>query len=406
MLNVISADDALSLLLKSFSGYERRSAAVSVDALLGRVLASDILAAEYVPDFDRSSVDGYAVISSDTFGCTEAIPSVLSLVGKVDMGESPAFALKAGQCAYVPTGGALPSGADAVVMIEYCEIYGDGTIGVLKPAAAGAGVVYRGDDTVPGKTLLRAGQRLSGKDIGALCAAGVTQVQAVLPPRVGVISTGDELIKPSDAPKRGQIRCVNGAMLCALVRQSGGEPIDLGIVRDDYETLKSVLLRGVEGCDMLLVSGGTSVGEKDAMPRLVSELGELLFHGLAVKPGKPTLAGRVCGKPVIGLPGHPVAAHFMYELLVKPLICDMLGADARPITVAAELSRAVPSNHGREELVPVSLKDGLAVPIAGKSGLITTLSQADGYIRIPRDCEGLAMGETASVILLGGSYGI
>ena len=399
MLKVTTLENAQNeLFLRFFDKKEAET--VFFSSGVGRVLAEDINAAEHVPDFSRSTVDGYAVRAENTFGCSETIPALLKLKGEVLMGQAAGFKLGPGECAYVPTGGQVPEGTDAMVMLEYAEDFGGGQIGLQKPSAPGAHIIFRGDDVVPGKAVLKAGHRLLPKDIGALAAMGITKVPVVKKPVVAILSTGDEIVLPDTAALRiGQMRDVNSPMLAAAVSAAGGEARELGIVPDDADALKAALAAALSQADIVLISGGSSVGAKDAAASVLAELGELLFHGLALKPGKPTMAADIGGKPVFGLPGHPVAAYFIFHLLVRPLIAAMLGSSAKSPAVSAVCAAAIPSNHGREECVPVCLEAGRAVPIMSKSGLITTLSGADGFIRIPRDAEGMAEGSSVKVYL-------
>lgn len=399
MLKVKTSQEAEALLSERFSVFAQAEE-VELCQALGRTLFADVASREYVPDFDRSMVDGYAVLASDTFGCSEAIPALLHMVGEVSMGQPAGIAAQAGSCIYVPTGAQLPDGADAVVMLEYTENFGSGTIAILKPVAPGSHVIFRGDDVSGGELVYRRGYRLLPKDIGTLAALGYGRVCVFRRPKVAVISTGDELVMPqTESLSIGQIRDVNGPMLSAAVTASGGEAVYLGIVPDDPEALKKALSCALQKADMVLLSGGSSVGEKDAAEKVVSDMGELLFHGLALKPGKPTLAADIGGKPVFGLPGHPVAAYFVYCLFARPLIYGMMSSAPRDRTVWAKCAANIPSNHGREECVPVRLEGDTAIPVMSKSGLITTLSGAEGYIRIPRDAEGVAQGDRVQVFL-------
>lgn len=402
MLTVKTPDEVLELINTEFSPLERACETVPLHAAAGRVLAENILAAEYVPDFDRSTVDGYAVRASDTFGCSESIPAILPLCGEVLMGESADFTLATGACCAVPTGGAIPKGADCAVMIEYTENYGDGTVGISKPAAPGQNMIYRGDDVYPGKTLLERGRRISAHDIGALAAIGMTQVPVRTPLRVGVISTGDELVPPEAVPKAGQVRDVNAPMLCAMLSSFGAQPVSFGIIRDDETLLKDTVRMAVARCDAVLISGGSSVGTKDASCRIIESMGKLLLHGIAMKPGKPTIIGKTtAGKALVGLPGHPVAAYFVTKLFVLPLLASLEGRRTETYTVPAILTENVSANHGRAQYGCVKLErrpDGLyAHPIRSKSGLITTLAGTDGFFCIERDCEGLPKGAQIQV---------
>ena len=403
MLTVKTPDEVLSLLPEAFAARTDLKETVPLSQAAGRVLAEDICATEYVPDFDRSTVDGYAVHARDTFGCSDAIPAILPRAGEILMGEAASTPLAPGTCVAVPTGGALPEGADCVVMVEYTEDYGDGTIGILKSAAPGANVIFRGDDVHPGKVVLRRGRTLLPQDIGALAAIGRTAAPVARRLRVGVISTGDELVPPDQTPGPGQVRDVNTSMLDALLQSFGAACVHFGIVVDDPACLRETLETAVHDCDAVLVSGGSSVGVKDAVCAILDDMGEVLFHGIAIKPGKPTILARVQAKPVWGLPGHPVAAYFVARLFVLPLLRHLTGQDAAAYTVAARLTESVNANHGRAQIVPCRLQgnaEGLsAIPVHSKSGLITQLAGADGFFIIPRDCEGLPAGADVRVTL-------
>ncbi|MCR4606761.1 MAG: molybdopterin molybdotransferase MoeA [Oscillospiraceae bacterium] len=392
MLEVKTPEEVLRLIEKEFIPCGL-SETVLLSEALGRVLAEDIKADEFVPDFDRSTVDGYALRAKDTFGCSDAIPAVLSLAGEIRMGEAAEINVPRDFCAYVPTGGAIPEGCDCVVMVEYTEDYGDGTIGILKPGAPGMNMIFRGDDVFPGKTVLKSGRVLSPQDIGALAAIGRILVPVRPHLRVGVISTGDELVSTDSTPGPGQVRDVNSPMLEALLKDFGAEPVNFGIVTDDEKLLKEKTAAAAENCDAVIISGGSSAGVKDAACRIIDELGELLFHGIAIKPGKPTILGKTGNKPLIGLPGHPVAALFVAKLFVLPLLAQLEGRKMRSWPVRAELAESLNANHGRMQVNACCLEEGdgklKAVPVRSKSGLITQLAGADGYLVIGRDLEGL-----------------
>ena len=402
MLRVKTPDEVLALIDEQFSPLGGRVEAASLDSAIGRVLAADISAREYVPDFDRSTVDGYALRAKDAFGCSGAIPAILPVTGEVAMGTAADFTLPEGTCCYVPTGGAIPKGADCAVMIEYTENYGDGTIGIFKSVAPGQNMIFRGDDVFPGKTVLPGGRILSSQDIGALAAIGRTSVPVVKKLTVGVISTGDELVGPDASPAPGQVRDVNSPMLCAMLRAFGAEFINYGIIRDDEALLSAAVKKAAGECDAVLISGGSSVGVKDASCRIIESMGQLLLHGIAIKPGKPTIMGKTeAGKPLIGLPGHPVAAYFVTKLFVLPLLARLEGRTANVYTVPARITESVSANHGRAQYGCVRLEktaEGLlAHPIRSKSGLITPLAGADGFFCIDRDCEGVAQGSEIQV---------
>ena len=405
MLTVMTPEELLTLIANTFAPLDRPPETVGLDGALGRVLAREIRAAQFVPGFDRSTVDGYALRGADTFGCSESIPAMLTCVGAVEMGKEPAFAVGPGQCAAIPTGGALPKGADAVQMVEHTEDYGGGEIGIVKSVPPGANLIFKGDDVKPGDLVLRKGRRLEPQDIGALAALGVTQVPVVPRLRVGIISTGDELVPPEQDPGPGQVRDVNGPLVAALLAQAGAEAEPPGSVPDREEARRAAAEEALAACDCVVLSGGSSVGEKDAACRVMASLGEVLCHGVAMKPGKPTLLGRAGGKPILGLPGHPVAALFTAKLFLIPLLARLEGRTWKGRTVSARLAQTVPANHGRAQYTGVTLEekpDGLwARPIWGKSGLITTLAGADGFFCVPRDREGIPAGEPVEVSLFG-----
>ena len=395
MLEVKTPEEVLRLIEKEFKPLGQTES-VPLSAAMGRVLSEPITAQEYVPDFDRSTVDGYACRAADTFGCSDAIPAILNLAGEVLMGQGADFALSRDSCVYVPTGGAIPKGADCAVMIEYTEDYGDGTVGIMN-------LIFRGDDVFPGKEILPAGRVLTAQDIGALAAIGRISVPVARRVKVGVISTGDELVPPNKTPGPGQVRDVNSPLLTAMLEAFGAEAVSYGIVVDDEALLRRKMQDAARDCDAVILSGGSSVGVKDAACRIIESMGELLLHGIAIKPGKPTILGKTGNKPLIGLPGHPVAACFVAQLFVLPLLGRLMGRKREEYTVTAELTESLGANHGREQINACHLRrEGgklMAAPIRSKSGLITQLAGADGYFIISRDCEGLPKGAQVHVYL-------
>ena len=402
MLTVKTPEEVFALLRESFpplGGMER----VPLSLAGGRVLAEDMKSLEYIPGFDRSTVDGYAVRAADTFGCSDAVPAILPVTQEVLMGGA-AQPLAPGSCAAIPTGGAVPQGADAVVMLEYAEDYGDGTVGLTKSAAPGANLLYKGDDVYPGKLVLPKGRRLGAQDIGALAAMGVSSVSVSRRVRVGILSTGDELVPVAETPGEGQVRDVNSALLAALMTKLGADTVSYGIFPDTESVLAAGVDKALAECDAVLLSGGSSVGVKDAACRILSSRGDILLHGIAMKPGKPTILAKVGGKAVFGLPGHPVAAFFSAQLFVRALLAQLTEeSHAAPRTVSAVLPEAVSANHGRAEYIAVHLEktsSGLiAHPIRAKSGLITALAASEGFFCVPRDREGFSAGETVDVML-------
>ena len=390
MLKVKTPAEVIGIIQERFDILSRQPETICAGKALGRVLHGDIISDECVPGFNRSTVDGFAVIASDTFGCSDSIPAVLTVAGEVLMGESAEYQLTPGTCVIVSTGGDIPSGANAVIMVENTEDYGSGMIGINKPAAPGNNVIFKGDDVSAGDIVLTAGTILTPHDIGILSALGCTEVDVQKKPVVGIISTGDELIPPSNIPEKGQVRDINSPMLNAAATRFGAEVKEFGIIKDDENALRKVVLTAANTCDIILLSGGSSAGTRDLTARVLETEGELLLHGIAMKPGKPTILGSINEKPVFGLPGHPVAAYMVTELFVRPLIAMMMGAKIKHLTTTAKLSEAISSNHGREEYIAVRLFEDKAHPAKGKSGLITSLAGVDGYICVPRDCEGLA----------------
>ncbi|MGI5891317.1 MAG: gephyrin-like molybdotransferase Glp [Bacillota bacterium] len=405
MLNVKTPPQAMQIIKDNFGRLNLPVESVSLNQALGRTLAQDIISQEFVPAFDRSMVDGFAVMAADTFGCSETIPAMLDNKGEVLMGQGASITITKGQAVYVPTGGQIPRGADAMVMIEYTEDYDDGLIYIQKPSAPGQHISFKGDDIKPGELILKAGKVIKAKDIGALAALGYQEINVRQRPKIGIISTGDELIDITETPKNSQIRDINSSMLAAAIAALAGEPLLLGIIRDKYDLLKSAITANIDDCDMLLISGGSSVGSRDVTYKVLDDLGDkgVLLHGIAIKPGKPTIVGSVKGKPVFGLPGHPVSAYFIFHLFVRPLIYALLGNSYQDHSIYAKMITNLPSNHGREEYVAVALENssqGLIVrPIISKSGMISVLSQADGYIKIDRDCEGIDKDSRVEVFL-------
>lgn len=400
MLIVKTPEEVLELIEERFRDACGEEEIILTDAV-NRILAHDVVAEENVPDFNRSTVDGYAVRAEDTFGCSESIPAILTISGEILMGGEAGEKLNAGECRIIPTGGAVPEGSDSIVMVEHTESYGDGTVGIFKPAASGMNMVYRGDDVHPGKVVMKAGRKIKGPDIGALAALGYSKLTVKKKPVVGIISTGDELVDITETPLLGQTRDVNSYTLNSFCVQAGAEPMNYGIIRDEEELLDAALTKALAECDMVLISGGSSVGTKDATYRIISSKGEMLLHGIAVKPGKPTIMGICDGKPVIGLPGHPAASYYVSEIFVKEVIARLQGRTLNRHAIRAVLSSTVGANHGRTQYTGVVLRyqDGVlyADPIHSKSGLISSLSQADGYFCIERDSEGVSAGDEIEV---------
>ena len=365
---------------------------------LSRILAENVRADIDIPGFNRSTVDGYAVVADDTVGAGESMPAMLTCTGRVAMGSPDPGEIGSGLCTYVPTGGAIPRGADAVAMIEYCEQAGDEVL-VHRPVAPGENVVYRGEDFAASEAILAKGQRLSARDLGVAAAAGKELVRVIMPPRIGIISTGNEVVPISAVPGSGEVRDVNTYICGGFAEEQGCKPVYYGIVKDDPEALAAALGAALSECDAVLISGGSSKDLRDASATVIGDLGEVLIHGIAIAPGKPTIIGKARGKPVIGLPGHPGSATIVLFAVVRHLLAAMTGATAAPLSVPAVLALNVPSARGREDYVRVAVQDGRATPLFGKSGLLNTLVRSTGIIRVPAGSEGLEAGETVEVFL-------
>ena len=404
MLQVKSATAALALLEEEIKPLQKEPMILPLTAALGQIAAADILCGEVIPPFDRCTVDGYALRARDSFGAGEGLPARLRLKGCVEMGSLPDFSLKAGESAYVPTGGCLPAGADAVVMLEYSEDIGDGYVYLYKAAAPGNHLIFAGEDAQPHEVLIQRYQKIKSHHVGLLAAAGIAELPVLPPVRVGIISSGDELVDIETEPKGAQIRDVNSYLISALLEEAGATAHRYGIMADNAENLLRLSTSALTECDMLLLSGGSSVGQQDHSQWVLKNLPDsrLLLHGLAVKPGKPTLLAMAGGKPVFGLPGHPLSAYFICHIFVRYALRLLQGQSVEPPhTVTATLTNNYPSNAGREEYLPLALSQGpegwLARPIFNKSGLISLLKQAGGYTRIGREEEGLAKGQKIEV---------
>lgn len=371
---------------------------VELEDALHRVLARDVTAAGDLPGFDRSVVDGYAVTARDTTGASEALPAMLNLKGRVEMGQAPPGTVETGTCWYIPTGGVLPPGADAVAMVEYSEALEDEVL-VHRAVAPGENVLGHDEDFAAGAVVLPAGRRLTPQDLGVLASAGVTRVPVKKVPVVGVISTGNEVVT-ADAPLApGRVRDANSYLCAGFAREHGCEARRYGIIKDDPALLRPVLTQAVEECDVVLISGGSSKDVRDMSAGVIGELGTVLVHGIALSPGKPTIIGQVGTTPVIGLPGHPGSAYIVLTAIVAPILALAAGAPVPERRVRVRLAANIPSAKGREDHVRVKVEDGKAVPVFGKSGLLNTLVRSDGVVVVPATREGFEEGDEVEVVL-------
>lgn len=399
MLKVISPDEAVEIIRNEFSSYRLQKESLPLSHSLSRTLCEDIISKENIPSFNRSTVDGYALFSADSFGSSESSPSQLDIAGEVLMGEKTDLTVHRGECVKIPTGGMLPEGADSVIMLEHTDTLFDGICLAQKAVSPYENVTRKGDDIKENDTVLKKGSVITSRSIGVLAALGISEVSVFCRPSVGIISTGDELVSADSEAAFGKIRDINSHILSALMRELGCETTFYGIIKDDFGEIDSTLKKAVKENDIVLISGGSSAGAADMTADIINASGELLFHGLAMKPGKPTIFGKIDGKAVFGLPGHPAAAYFVALRLIKPLICTMLCTGVKTAKATGELTQNISSNHGREEIVCVRLRDGKITPLFAKSGIISLLSQSDGYIIIERNREGLRQGENVEVNL-------
>lgn len=403
LFNVFTVKDTSKLIDDNFS-YELESEWVTLPDATGRILKNDVIAKENVPDFRRSTVDGYAVYSRDVFGASESIQSILNLKGEILMGQEAAAEISIpGQCYYVPTGGMLPRGADSVIMIEYTEKLDDTTILASKAPSPGENVIEIGEDIKRDEVVILKGRKLRAYEIGVLSSLGFYEVEVWKKPKIGIISTGDEVVHPSLDIKTGQIRDINTYLLNSLAEDSGCMPSMYGLIKDDYELLKSAVLKAVSECDIVLISGGSSVGKKDNTVKVIQDLedGELLVHGISVKPGKPTIIGKSKGKIIFGMPGHPLACAVIFQVMVKYYIEKITEHKEKIYPVTCRFKFNYHKAKGREEYLPVAIEEKgtelTASPVFGKSGLITSFSKAYGYIRIERNEEGIKEGQIVNV---------
>ncbi|HTD46415.1 MAG TPA: gephyrin-like molybdotransferase Glp [bacterium] len=407
-LTPVTPAEAHARFARVYTPRPRGTERVSLRDAHRRVLARDIVATEDLPEFDKATVDGYAVRAADTADASERRPASLTIAGEVQMGSAPSFAVGAGEAARMPTGGMVPRGADAIIMLEQVEAHGGTAIQAKRRVAPGENVLRRAEDVKRGEAVLRRGARLRPQDVGLLAGIGVVDVEVYLRPRVAVLATGDEIIPPDRRPGPGEVRDINTYTLSARVEQEGGTAEVYGIIPDDREVLLQTLRSARAATDLVLVSGGSSVGAKDAVAWAINTMGApgVVVHGVRIKPGKPTILGLVDGTPVIGLPGHTVSGLVIFDVFVRDLLRGLAGRTApREFgrIVRARLGRRVPPAGGREDHVRVSLeeRDGgvWAVPQLGKSGVITTMTRADGVVVVPLGQDGLEEGAEVDVEL-------
>lgn len=382
---------------------------VSIGDALNRILGSGIVSEEDLPNFSRSSMDGYAVRARDTFGASDSLPAFLELAGEVTMGRIPTDIVTPGTAVRISTGGMIPEGADAVVMIEYCHGADEKTIEVSRSVAPLENIIRQGDDFKKGDVIFEKGAVLRPQDIGILAALGIQEVPVRKKPRVAIISTGDEVIPIDQVPAPGQVRDINSYTLSAFCIQAGAVPVSMGLCKDNFDEMREMVGRAIDTCDTVWISGGSSVGARDMTLKVLESFADmhLLVHGIAISPGKPTIIARIGDKALFGLPGHVASAMIVAEIFLDPFLSGLSG-EARTsgdnhFYRQAELERNIESASGRDDYVRVKLhkRDArlFAEPVFGKSGLISTLVEAHGLVKIDRNTEGLYKGQTVNVML-------
>jgi molybdopterin molybdotransferase len=392
-------------IIRGFAPLETES--VRLQDAWGRVVASDLVIQGDMPPCDRSTMDGYALQAKDTFGASEGSPALLEVTGEVLMGETPATAAKPGEAVKIPTGGMLPEGADAVVMVEHTQFIDEHTLQVYRSVAPGENVMQQGEDLKAGEHILKQGQLLRPQELGLLALVGNEHVTVYRQPKVGIIASGDEIVPIDATPTIGQLRDTNTYTATALTRQAHALPYSLGVVKDNLDELSEKLSAGLQTCDVVTVSGGSSIGTRDLTIQAIESIpdAEILVHGVAVSPGKPTILARAGAKIIWGLPGHQVSAMVIFMTLVIPSLWRLAGRrdweDPYGHPLKAVASRNIPSAQGREDYVRVSLHEEngtlIATPLFGKSGVISTMVKGDGLLKIPMDSEGIQEGEGVEV---------
>lgn len=404
--DVVPPSEALAALLDRLD-VSVQAKAVPTSQALGRITAKEIAATEDLPPYPRSAMDGYSVRSRDTFGASESLPAYCRVVGEAAMGAQPTVSLTAGQAAAAYTGGMLAEGADAVVMVENTQRIGEDSIEVMSPVAPGENVIQVGEDVRDGEVIAPKGRLIRAQDVGFFFGLGITEVDVARQPKVAIVSTGDELVSPERKPRTGQVRDINSYTISSMVREAGGIPVHIGLAPDDYEAQIQAGKEGMERADILVFSAGSSVSSRDMTAAVFGKLGRpgVLAHGIAHKPGKPTIVALLNGTPAFGLPGNPVSAMIVFGILVRPTIHALMGyseeSAARGLRV--ELAQNIRSAPGREDHVPVKVIERggrtVAEPSFGKSNLISTLVNADGVVVVPLDRGGLYAGEEVFVRL-------
>ena len=397
---LLDFDSALSLVLENINGIDKTEP-VAIDAAFGRVLAEDIQAVLSVPPFIRAAMDGYAVIAEDTFGAGRRHAKKLSLVGQIYAGDAPTQEIKMGQTMQIATGARLPEGADAVVMVEETEKQ-DNEIAIFKAVYPGANISQIGEDIKKDEQILHIGAVLDAGRIGVLASQGIEDVLVYKKPQVAIIPTGEEITAVGYPLEPGQVYDINSHTVAGVVQQSGGVPRKMPIAEDKPDKLIVAIEQSLEN-DMIVISGGSSVGERDLMVTILEDMGQVLFHGIQVKPGKPTLFAVIDGRPVLGLPGYPTSCLINAHLFLTPAVKKLahFKLDTRR-SIEAVLPQSVPGSIGRRQFLPVKLHNGKAIPLFKESGAITATAEADGFIDIAQNVDIIEKNEIVRVFLFNG----
>ena len=410
MIDLLKVDDLNEAINKLYEECKKNNFCsafemIDIDECLGRITYEDIISNISVPGFNRSVVDGYAVIASDTNAASESVPVILKQIGESFMGEECTISIKSGECVYVPTGGMIPSGADACVMIENTEKVNDENIVIYSSVGSGKNIICAEDDIKKGNVIIKKGKVLSAFDIGLLSSADIKEIKVFKKPNITIISTGDELVSNKGALTKGKIKDINTSVIRNLSINNGFNVIDCILIKDDEEDLEHTISKYLDKSDFIIISGGSSKGKKDATSKIIDKISStgVLTHGIAIKPGKPTITGfdHKTNTAIIGLPGHPVASAVLFDLLVISIYEKLNYVTKKEYTCTGTMSENLPASPGRLTLQLVNIDNDFNVyPILGKSGLIHTLSKADGYILIDKDDEGINKGDKVTVFYL------
>jgi len=396
LIDISTAHKIISNLFKEI--YQQKIEEVELKDAYGRILARDVKSPIDLPPFNRASRDGYAVKAEDTFKASEDNPKILECIETIEAGSIPRKKIERGCCSRISTGAPVPEGADAIIMVEYTEEKGNKIL-IYKSAYPNQHIALRGSDISKNDTISKKGALLSPEKIGALSAAGISKVPVIAKLKVGILSTGNELIKPSDKWSPGKIFDSNSHSIAAAVKNCGCEPKILGIVKDDYMKLYNAIQSTIKKCDILITSGGTSAGAGDILRDIIDNMGEVIIHGISIKPGKPTLIGKVDDKLVFGLPGFPVSALIIFNVLLRPYLMEFSGKSSEhKHMMDLPLAQRLHSSKGRVHYALVKIRDEKAHPILKDSGAITSLADADGYIKIPKNVEILEEGSIVKVL--------